>query len=110
MNLPIYNGFTRSVTRIAILAPLLAAIMVDSRPIQTGVEIERSDNGWRVSIDGEIFTEFHTGPDLQKPFFYPIMAPGGGRCDARVADRGRGSKARPAITRTTSPSGSRMAM
>jgi hypothetical protein len=50
-----------------------------SRPVPTGgVIIDKSDTGdLDIRINNELFTRYdtHTGPN--KPFFYPVFAPGG---------------------------------
>jgi len=77
MNRPIYIGFARRGVVIAVLAMLPILPMIESASAPRGIEIEASPDGWRVSMGGELFAEFRTGADHQKPFFYPVNAPGG---------------------------------
>jgi hypothetical protein len=48
------------------------------------VQLTRRDSTVEVHIGGELFTIFRFGPELPKPYFYPLIGPGGKNVTRKV--------------------------
>jgi hypothetical protein len=58
-----------------LLPPRIAA---ESRALAApNVELTKREGAVDVKIGGELFTTFNFGPELPKPFFYPVLGPSG---------------------------------
>jgi hypothetical protein len=57
---------------LALLATLPLAL-----PVTAQVKITQGDNHIDVSIDGKPYTTYFYGPDVPKPYLYPLRAPSG---------------------------------
>src|SRR5271165_4901326 len=53
----------------------LAALAI--LPLSAQVKIAQENNRIAVSIDGKPYTTFFYGPDVAKPYLYPLRAPSG---------------------------------
>ena len=68
-----------------IIAPLAKGESREYEPVpdavdsSSGVEARDVPDGVEFRIDGELFTKYHHGPDLARPFLYPVIGPAGKR-------------------------------
>lgn len=75
------SSFCAWITSLALVAS--AILPLDSKAQTQGKGVQITDNGnrLRIQIDGEPFTEYHygryDGKAVSRPFFYPIIGPGG---------------------------------
>jgi hypothetical protein len=53
------------------------AVLPLSAPLSAQVKITQENNKISVSIDGKPYTTFFYGPDVAKPYLYPLRAPSG---------------------------------
>jgi Methane oxygenase PmoA len=56
---------------------LLSLVILAAFPLAADVKIIQGDNQVSVKIDGKPFTDFIYGPDVMKPYLYPLRAPDG---------------------------------
>jgi hypothetical protein len=56
---------------------LLALAAMAILPLSAQVKITQEENRIAVSIDGKPYTTFFYGPDVAKPYLYPLRAPSG---------------------------------
>jgi hypothetical protein len=56
---------------------VLSLIFLAALPLAGQVKITQGENKVSVDIDGKPFTEFFYGPDVMKPYLYPLRAPDG---------------------------------
>ena len=62
---------------LAAMCGSLSWLMPFSASAQHAVTLKAVDSGMAVMIGGEEFTVLRHSPDLPKPFFSPVHAPGG---------------------------------
>jgi hypothetical protein len=55
----------------------LSLLVLAALPLTAQVKITQGENKVSVEIDGQPFTEFLYGPDVMKPYLYPLRAPDG---------------------------------
>ena len=61
-----------------ILYPLLCSALAAAAQNAPKLALEKIDDGYRVTIDGQLFTEHHTAWEgVTKPVLYPVMGPRG---------------------------------
>ncbi len=61
--------------KLRILASLLV-LMTASAPVGAQIQVEKTANTVQFVQDGKLLTEYHIGPKVAKPYFWPVMAPG----------------------------------
>jgi len=49
---------------------------VNAAPSDKGVQITQLDDRLRITVNGDLFTEYHF-KDVTRPYFYPVIGPGG---------------------------------
>lgn len=61
-----------------LLACLIPACAATSEVrLADAIQITQSTNRLRIEIRGQLLTEYHFGPDVPRPYFYPVIGPGG---------------------------------
>src|SRR5262245_33052271 len=65
-------GCAVTIQAFALVTPAIAS---DGTP--GSVQLIKRDGTVDVKIGGELFTTFRFGPELPKPYFYPVIGPGG---------------------------------
>jgi hypothetical protein len=56
---------------------VLSLVFLAALPLAAQVKITQGENKISVAIEGKPFTEFFYGPDVMKPYLYPLRAPDG---------------------------------
>src|SRR5579859_7123525 len=56
---------------------LLALALLAGFPLAAQVKVTQGDNQIAVTIDGKPYTTFFYGPEVAKPYLYPLRAPSG---------------------------------